>query len=108
LIELFGKGTGIEALCVIIRLRIHFLLPDSLGREVTDEQLEQIEADEIGNDIQRDRLDCLDVSDDEDAGGSPTRLAVGHQLVHQRVVATPNLADRTRSQHSNINLLTIK
>ena len=81
-VKLLGKDTTIKTLGLIVCPSVILLVPDALGCEVTDEQLKQVEPDEIGNDIQRNRLHRLDVSHHQDASDRPTQLAVCHQPVY--------------------------
>ena len=70
------------------------VLCNSAGREVADEELEEVEANEVGEDVVGGGLHSLKVGEEEDKSGSPPGLAVEGQLVDEAVVEPAWPADR--------------
>lgn len=74
-------------------------LSDSLGGEVADEQLQKVEADEVGGDVETHALYGLGVDQDDGKGAGPSGFAVQHHFVNESVVAPPHPPHSSRNQH---------
>lgn len=72
---------------------LFLVLCDSARREVADEQLEEVEADEVGGDVVGGGLDSLKVGEDEDKSGGPSGFAVERKLVDEAVVESSGPSD---------------
>ena len=70
------------------------VLCDSARREVADEELQEVEADEVGGDVVGSCLDSLKIGEDEDKSSGPSGFAVECQLVYEAVIKSSGLADR--------------